>query len=132
MNKSLLVIGISFFLVRGIACGQDSQFSPKISQIPGPATSADFQKWLADMKHWRMERRIRIGYDGSEYDRPELKWTQSSFVQPQMMIHARYFYDPGAGKYSVDRYLDDLERRYGGIDSVLSTLSTRKFYLFYS
>ncbi len=119
MNKSLLVIGISFFLVRGIACGQDSQFSPKPSQIPGPATSADFQKWLADMKHWRMERRIRIGYDGSEYDRPELKWTQSSFVQPQMMIHDRYFYDPGAGKYSVDRYLDDLERRYGGIDSVL-------------
>ena len=119
MNKSLLVIGISFFLVRGIACGQDSQFSPKPSQIPGPATSADFQKWLADMKHWRMERRIRIGYDGSEYDRPELKWTQSSFVQPQMMIHDRYFYDPGAGKYSVDRYLDDLERRYGGIDSIL-------------
>ena len=66
-----------------------------------------------------MEQRIRIGYYGSEYDGPELKWTQSSFIQPQMMIHDRYFYDPGAGKYTVDRYLDDLQRRYGGIDSVL-------------
>jgi formylglycine-generating enzyme required for sulfatase activity len=119
MNRILLVIGISCFLVLGIACGQDSQFSPKPSQIPGPAASADFPNWLADIKHWRMERRIRIGYDGSEYERPELKWTQSSFIQPQMMIHERYFYDPVAGKYSVDRYVDDLEKRYGGIDSVL-------------
>jgi len=119
MNKSLLFIGISFFVVLGIACGQDSQFSPKPSQIPGPATSADFQTWLADVKHWRMERRIRIGYNGSEYERPELEWTQSSFIQPQMMIHDRYFYDPVAGKYTVDRYLDDVKKRYGGIDSVL-------------
>ena len=35
------------------------------------------------------------------------------------MIHDRYFYDPAAGKYTVDRYLDDLQHRYGGIDSVL-------------
>ena len=50
---------------------------------------------------------------------PELRWTQSSFIQPQMMVEDRYFYDPVAGKYTVDRYLDDLEKRYGGIDSVL-------------
>jgi iron(II)-dependent oxidoreductase len=36
-----------------------------------------------------------------------------------MMVHDRYFYDPAQGKYTVDRYLDDLEMRYGGIDSVL-------------
>ena len=60
-----------------------------------------------------------MGYDGAEYSRPELRWTQSSFVQPQMMIEDRYFYDPAAGRYTVDRYLDDLEKRYGGIDSVL-------------
>ena len=47
------------------------------------------------------------------------KWTQSSFIQPQMMVHDRYFYDPVAGKYTVDRYLDDLDKRYGGIDAVL-------------
>ena len=50
---------------------------------------------------------------------PALQWTQSSFIQPQMMVHDRYFYDPVAGKYTVDRYLDDLEKRYGGIDAVL-------------
>jgi formylglycine-generating enzyme required for sulfatase activity len=36
-----------------------------------------------------------------------------------MMVHDRYFYDPVAGRYTVDRYLNDLEKRYGGIDAVL-------------
>jgi hypothetical protein len=35
------------------------------------------------------------------------------------MVQDRYFYDPVAGNYTVDRYVDDLEKRYGGIDSVL-------------
>jgi formylglycine-generating enzyme required for sulfatase activity len=36
-----------------------------------------------------------------------------------MMVHDRFFYDPAAGRYTVDRYLDDLNQRYGGIDAVL-------------
>lgn len=75
--------------------------------------------WLAEMKVWRHEHLIRMGYDDSEYRRPEFQWTQRNFVHTQMMVEDRYFYDPVAGKYTVDKYLDDLERRYGGIDSVL-------------
>jgi iron(II)-dependent oxidoreductase len=66
-----------------------------------------------------MEFLKRLGYDDAEYRRPELLWTQKSFMQPQMMVEDRYFYDPVTRKYTVDRYLDDLEKRYGGIDSVL-------------
>ncbi len=40
-------------------------------------------------------------------------------MQPQMMVNDRYFYDPVTGKYTVNRYLDDLQKRYGGIDAVL-------------
>jgi formylglycine-generating enzyme required for sulfatase activity len=40
-------------------------------------------------------------------------------MQPQMMVHDRFLYDPVQHKYTVDRYLDDLEKRYGGIDAVL-------------
>ena len=116
---------------------QDTKFPPQDEQIPGPDKTETyagqccyrsgevkdpalaFKTWMDDVRHWRRERLIRMGYNGSEYERPELKWTQSSFIQPQMMIEERYFYDPVAGKYTVDRYLDDLEKRYGGIDSVL-------------
>ena len=113
---------------------QDTKFAPVGQQIPSPScltmkgawdgggsacSESEHEGWLADIQHWRAERRIRIGYDGSRYDMPALKWTQSSFFQPQMMVHDRYFYDPVASHYTVDRYLDDLEKRYGGIDAVL-------------
>lgn len=98
---------------------QDTRYPSLNQEIPGPPDPASFASWLADIRHWRTERLIRIGYDGSQYDRPEFKWAQSSFIQPQMMVEDRYFYDPVARKYTVDRYLDDLEKRYGGIDSVL-------------
>jgi len=115
-------------------CAQDVKYPPEAEQFPGPRCAiepelwldpprpcqmSDLREWLADIDHWRDERRGRIGYDGSEYDRPELKWTQSSFIQPQMMVEERYFYDPLERRYTVDRYLDDLDQRYGGIDSVL-------------
>jgi hypothetical protein len=38
-------------------------------------TAEDHEAWLADLHHWRNERLIRIGYDGSRYDLPALKWT---------------------------------------------------------
>jgi gamma-glutamyl hercynylcysteine S-oxide synthase len=82
-------------------------------------TSEDRMNWLTDLKHWRTERLIRIGFNDFRYDLPALKWTQSSFIQPQMMVEDRYFYDPVAHRYTIDRYLDDLEKRYGGIDAVL-------------
>ena len=75
--------------------------------------------WLKDISHWRDERRIRIGYDGARYALPALEWTQSSFIQPQTMVHDRYLYDPAKNAYTVDRYVADLEKRYGGVDAVL-------------
>jgi gamma-glutamyl hercynylcysteine S-oxide synthase len=109
---------------------QDPPHRPDGNQISGPGqgsgmqewktgASADFDAWLRDLKAWRHEQLTRMGYNDAQYRRPELQWAQRNFVQPQMMVEERYFYDPVAGKYTVDRYLDDLQKRYGGIDSVL-------------
>jgi gamma-glutamyl hercynylcysteine S-oxide synthase len=113
---------------------QDSAYKPVNQQIPAPscltthgaweggssACSADTHtNWLKDIHHWKTERLIRIGYNGDRYANPNTEWAQSSFMQPQMMVQDRYFYDPVTGKYTVDRYLDDLNKRYGGIDAVL-------------
>jgi len=75
--------------------------------------------WLRELRDWRREHLTRIGYDDANYRRPELQWAQRNFVHAQMMVEDRYFYDPASGKYTVDRYLDDLEQRFGGLDSVL-------------
>ena len=124
------------FLATLIASAQDTRFAPTDQQIPVPDCVGvavkdlwfpgsklcgpdEHEAWLAEISHWRDERRIRIGYDGSRYERPEFKWTQSSFIQPQMMVQDRFLYDPLAHRYTVDRYLDDTVKRYGGIDAVL-------------
>jgi len=134
MRPLPLQIAVLLVILNTISSAQDSHFSPKGQQIPvpecltmkglweggsKPCSQTEHDAWLADITHWRMERRIRVGYDGARYDLPALKWTQSSFIQPQMMVEDRYFYDPVARKYTVDLYLDDLEKRYGGIDAVL-------------
>jgi len=82
-----------------------------------PAASAD--DWIRELIDWRREHLTRIGYDDALYRREDLAWSQRNFVQAQMMVEDRYFYDPVAGRYTVDRYLDDVEARYGGLDSVL-------------
>jgi formylglycine-generating enzyme required for sulfatase activity len=75
--------------------------------------------WVRELRDWRREHLTRIGYDDANYRRPELQWAQRNFVHAQMMVEDRYFYDPLTRRYTVDRYLDDLEQRFGGIDSVL-------------
>jgi iron(II)-dependent oxidoreductase len=87
--------------------------------IEGPPAGMDHAAWLQVLEQWREAKKAEMHYNGELYDRPELKWTQSNFIQPQMMVEDRYFYDPATQKYTVDRYLDDLQTRYGGIDSVL-------------
>ncbi len=100
---------------------QDTHFEPQGDQIPGPSVNdaAGHKAWLEDLRQWRKERRIRAGFDDSQYKRPEFQWIQHNIVSPQAMVEDRYLYDPVTRKYTVDRFLDDLDARYGGIDSVL-------------
>lgn len=128
-----LVLGLCGPAVRA----QVASIEAKGSQLAGPGQHVGDSDWFARMTSWRRDdaaatgdwieamrawRRAELGamrYDGSQYLRPELGWTQRNFVQPQVMAEERYLYDPVAGRYTVDRLLDDLDRRYGGVDSVL-------------
>ena len=111
MNRFRLAITVFCFAVTGSSMhAQDSLAHFQGEQIDGPScaappqwfirsaprtcTAAETHAWLDDIRHWRDERRIRVGSDGAEYERPGLQWTQSSFVQPQMMVHDRFLYDP--------------------------------------
>ena len=85
----------------------------------GPPSAADRSGWFSQLRKWRTDERIRLQFSDSEYLRPQFGWLKKTFIYVQMMAHDRYFYDPEAGKYTVNRYLDDLQKRYGGIDAVL-------------
>jgi len=103
---------------------QDTAHRPEGQQILGPelgpdGAPTDRSAWLGDLRIWRAERLTRMGYDDAEYRRPEFKWAQRNFVSPQVMVEERTLFDVEHGRWTVDRYLDDLDARYGGIDSVL-------------
>jgi iron(II)-dependent oxidoreductase len=81
--------------------------------------NANSEDWIRGLREWRHEHLVRLGYDDALYREPRLQWAQRNFVHALAMVEDRYLYDPVAGRYTVERYLDDLESRYGGIDSVL-------------
>jgi len=87
--------------------------------FPGPEDTANAAAWLQQIKAWRTERRNLLRFDGLQFDRLELEWTQHIFSQVQLLIWDRSFYDPEKGEYTVDRFLSETENRIGPIDAVL-------------
>ena len=87
--------------------------------LAGPAKPGDDKEWRTRMIGWRQKMWDSLQYSAKSYHHSGLNWIQSSFIQTQMMVEDRYFYDPSTGKYTVERYLNDLKKRYGGIDAVL-------------
>jgi formylglycine-generating enzyme required for sulfatase activity len=110
---------------------QDARYPPNDSLFPLPGCADELweahdqcpqwwiDQWRKDITNWRDQTRDRVGYNDAIYKVPSGMWSATSFMQAQAMAEDRYLYDPVAGKYTVDRYLDDLIQRFGGIDSVL-------------
>ena len=114
-----IVLAFGFLIAAIPAAPQDTKYPPQGQQFPGPPAKSDTAEWLKELRQYREERRVRAGLDGELYNRPELRWAQSSLIQPQVMVEDRYLYDPASRRYTVDRFLADLDKRYGGVDSVL-------------
>ncbi|HEY7698257.1 MAG TPA: hypothetical protein VIE88_07565, partial [Vicinamibacteria bacterium] len=76
---SLLLLGWAF--VRELHA-QDSRYRPLVTktyelsrlggQIPGPESPQDAADWKAELERWREQRLLKMGYDGSLYESPEL------------------------------------------------------------
>jgi len=118
MKKSLFIFYLAFFVTLGYA--QQPLIQGKLKELfAGPSNPEIHNSWISMMKKWRVEEKSKLNYNGAEYLRPEFGWIKQTFIYAQMMAHDRYFYDPVARKYTVDRYLDDAKKRYGGLDAVL-------------
>lgn len=93
----------------------------------GPASggTAEYYEWWNSLRAWGDRRLLQLREeqpvmgDFHAYSNPDIDWARTAYVQPQSMIHDRYLYDRSTGVWTVDRFLNDLEERYGGIDAVL-------------
>jgi gamma-glutamyl hercynylcysteine S-oxide synthase len=117
-KKIFLILSVMMFMEAGYAQQPKLQGTWK-ELFSGPYDLSMHDAWLDTMKQWRNNERGKLNYNDSEYLRPEFGWVNKTFIYAQMMGQDRYFYDPVTGKYTVNRYLDDLKKRYGGLDAVL-------------
>ncbi|MES2425930.1 MAG: SUMF1/EgtB/PvdO family nonheme iron enzyme [Bacteroidota bacterium] len=118
MSKRYCLLLLLFF--NATAWAQEPTYSGYFKELfKGPETIEQRDKWLGELKYWRDKEKVRIKYDSSVYTNPKLQWVKHTFIYAQMMAHDRYFYDPITRQYTVNRYLNDLKKRYGGIDAVL-------------
>lgn len=87
--------------------------------IYGPKDTAETIDWLAQIKHWRTIEKAKLAYRDTHYNYKEIQWVRENFIQTLMMVQERAFYDPVKNEYTVDKYLDSVAARYGGLNSVL-------------
>ncbi len=92
------------------------------SLFPAPASGESHSEWLKGLRAWQTATRAAAGIPaegGEAHQLSALQWTSTSYIQPQVHTFDRMLWNESGAHYTVDRYLDDCERRYGGIDSVL-------------
>ena len=82
-----------------------------------PDSSCGGELELEELKADRQATQEAIGWQGGVSD--QIPWSLTAYIQPQVHTFDRYLYNPNTKSYTVDRYLDDLKTRYGGIDAVL-------------
>jgi hypothetical protein len=63
MKRLALLSVLGAVLTCGLTRAQNPAVTVQGYHILGPATPAEFSRWIADMKHWRMEYLKRLGYD---------------------------------------------------------------------
>lgn len=87
--------------------------------IAGPEQPSQRAQWLDSLQRWRTHEKDHLQYNGKAYTDKALSWIPGTFMYAQIMAHDRYLYDPATRQYTVNRFLDDLTTRYGGLDAVL-------------
>ena len=93
-------------------------YNASVQLFHGPAAPAEQPVWLASLRAWRQRCSRSLALNESLFEVPALAWTQQSYVTVQAHPYDLAFYTRTRG-YTVDHWLDDLIRRYGGISSVL-------------
>ena len=90
----------------------------------GPRSNQTNSEWLQEMHEFRNAIRAASNLSGNFcgnssdlYGRNA--WASTAFVWPLSMAMDRFLYDSTTHAWTVDRFLNDLKERYGGIDAVL-------------
>jgi len=88
-------------------------------QIYGPENTGKTELWQTKIMQWREIEKAKLAYNDAYYGREDYQWIRDNLIQTQMMAQERSFYDPITNEYTVDKFLDKIAARYGGLNSIL-------------
>jgi len=96
------------------------QTDGNMTVFEGPLTrQISHDAWIKEKTQWRAEVLHRDQVTFAAYEDPAVNWTRTNYVQPQVHLFDRFLYNDQTHEWTVSVYLNDLKKRYGGIDSVL-------------
>ena len=85
--------------------------------IAKPEKASQRNQWLDSIRQYRQT--VRDGLDRQLYDEPSQQWLTKAFTCHFTFMYDRSFYDPESGQYTMDTFLDDGEKEFGGYDILL-------------
>ncbi|MHB1035473.1 MAG: formylglycine-generating enzyme family protein [Pirellulales bacterium] len=92
---------------------------PNRDIIPAPNDPALWPAFRQELAAWRDEARRRMNYNDALYRRPEFAWAASCYSCCFVMMYDEAFYDTNVGRYTIDAFLDDGVRQFGGYDGLV-------------
>jgi len=84
----------------------------------------DFNEWKASGKDWRERlekerRRLRSQFDTREYERQDLSWYHTAFLEYFVFAYDTSVYDRENGNYRIEELLDQGKTEFAGYDFIL-------------
>lgn len=90
---------------------------PPIIQAPTDATQ--WESFRKSLLKWREQAKKEINYDASLYNREDFQWVKSAFNCCFLMMYDQKFYDRERNCYTVEKIVDEGQKRFGGYDIVV-------------
>ena len=87
--------------------------------IEGPSDPALWPAWRRELVRQRQQVRQRIGYDDRLYRQPEFGWVPSCYCCYFAMMFDERFYNRDKNEYTIDTFIDDGIREFGGYDAIV-------------
>ncbi len=87
--------------------------------LAAPDDPAAWPAWRDQISAWAAGARGRHSYDGGMYDDPAIGWAGSARVVALVWLWDELLYDHVVHRFTVDTFVEDARRRFGGLDGVV-------------
>jgi formylglycine-generating enzyme required for sulfatase activity len=110
---------LSAWPVRARQAAPAFRFDPSQNIIPAPDDPAQWPEFCDALAQWRAATSARLYHNDALYRRKEFAWASANYCCCFLMVCDETFYDWRAGRYTVDAFVEQGQREFGGYDSAV-------------